>query len=301
MAGSKQVVGFTGIMTGPIKIDYGPKGTTSHFTVTESNNNVGALIAYYNYIIQFGASGTFLGCDVGLDGHTSPEVMSLEVSVPGLVNNIGNYLVELYFDSWELLSNESTDSIFNNPLITGSFGWMNDNDKVVLSYVATNGITIPQAVGTANGAVSAGTLPPPTVGGAGGKYIAPTDSRSIQIYTELLKGQSEFGRPSKVLRHTSYCSPGALYNASISGEEKIYTPAQLLSEVGSGWTYNLPPRLYSEIAAQPIQFAATTEAAYYTWGWKKTIGREPVLSNFMVERETEYALGLWSNLRYAPH
>lgn len=299
MAGNKQAIGWSGLTFGPIKIDYGPKGTTTHFTVSEANNNAAALINYYNYIIQFGASGTFLGLDKGVDSITSAEVMSLEVSFPGIPAGYG-FLSELLFDSWELLTNENTDSIFNNPLIVGSSGWMTDNDKVVLSYCATNGYTIAQSVATANAAISAGTLPAPESGGSGGLYIAPTDARSIQIYLEILKGQTEFGRPAKVLRHTSYCSAGNLYNSSIANEECIYTTAQLLTEVGSGWTYNLPPRLYSEIAAQPIQYAPTTEAAFYLWGWKKTVGREPVLSNFLVEREVEYALGLWSTLRYAP-
>jgi hypothetical protein len=298
MAGNLQGVGFSGLTVGPLKIDYGPKGMTSHYTV--SCLEIGPLQAYYNYIVQFGASGTFLGCDKGVDGVTTAETKSLEVSVPGLVANLGSVLSELFFDSWELLTNENTDSIFNNPLIVGSTGWMTDNDKVVLSYCATNGLTIAQSVSTANAAITAGTLPAPTTGGSAGKYQAPTDSRSKQIYLEILKGQTEFGRPSKVLRHVSYCSAGSLYNNSIDGEECIYTTAQLLSEAGSGWTYNLPPRLYSEIAAQPVQYAPATEAAFYTWGWKKTVGREPVMSNFIVEREVEYALGLWSNLRYQP-
>ncbi len=148
MAGSLQSIGFDGLTFGPIKIDYGPKGTTTHFTA--SCPTIGPLISYYNYIIQFGASGTFLGCDVGIDNVTSAETKSLEVSVPGLVNNLNRFLSELYFDSWELLTNENTDSIFNNPLIVGSSGWMTDNDKVVLSYVATNGLSIGDAVNLAN-------------------------------------------------------------------------------------------------------------------------------------------------------
>ena len=302
MAGTKQSGGFAGLTPGPIKIDYGPKGTTTHFTM--SCNTIGPLIAYYNYIIQFGASGTFLGCDVGIDGLLSAEVKSLEVSVPGLVNNLSLFLSELYFDSWELLTNESTDSIFNNPLIVGAAGWMNDNDKAVLSYVALKDVDIPAAVSAWN--TMAGLTPQgvhyPVTGGTGASpslYQNPSDARSVQIFTEIQKGQTEFGSPSKVLRHTSYCSAGSLYNTGIGFEECIYTPAQLLSEVGSGWTYNLPPRLYSEISAQPIQFAAPAEAPFYQWGWKKTVGREPVLSNFIVEREVEYSLGLWSSLKYA--
>jgi hypothetical protein len=304
MAGNKQTIGWRGLTPGPLKIDYGPKGTTSHFTMTVADNNVNALVAYYNYIIQFGASGTFLGCDVGIDGQTSAEVMSLEVSVPGLINNLGNVLTELYFDSWELLTNENTDSIFNNPLIVGSpGGWMTDNDKVVLSYLATNGGLLAEAVAECNYRCNSTpqSLPYPVTGGTGAtpsQYQKPSDARSKQIFLEIMKGQVEFSRPGKVLRHTSYCSAGALYNTGIGYEECIYTTPQLLTECGSGWTYSLPPRLYSEIAAQPIQHASAVEAAYYTFGWKKTVGREPVLSNFLVEREVEYVLGLWSNLRY---
>lgn len=288
---------FRGLTVGPLKIDYGPKGTTSHFTV--SCLTIAPLINYYNYIIQFGGSGTFLGCDVGADGTTGAETKSLEVSVPGLVNGLTSLLAELYFDAWELLTNENTDSIFANPLIVGASGWMTDNDKVVLSYVATQGGTVSEAVGASNAAVTAGTLTAPVAGGSAGKYVAPTDSRSKQIYLEILKGQTEFERPAYVLRHTSYCSAGALYNTSAANTEEIYSPAQLLTEVGSGWTYNLPPRLYSKIAGILFQIAPTTEATYYTWGWKKTIAREVVQANFMVEVETEYALALWSNLRYA--
>ena len=297
MAGNLQGVGFAGLTFGPIKIDYGPKGTTSHFTA--SCLTIGPLINYYNYVIQFGASGTFLGCDVGIDGVTSAEVKSLEVSVPGLVNNLGIALSELYFDSWELLTNENSDSIFNNPLIVGSSGWMTDNDKVVLSYVATQGGTVAEAVTACNAAITAGTLPAPTAGGSAGLYIAPTDARSKQIYLEILKGQVEFERPAYVLRHTSYCSAGALYNTNVSYTQCLYTPGQLLTECGSNWTYNLPPRLYSKISAIPYQYAPTTEASFYTWSWLKTISREVVQANFMVEISTEYSLNLWSSLRYA--
>ena len=158
MAGNKQSIGDGRLTFGPVKIDYGPKGTTTHFTVTCIT--LGPLIAYYNYIIQFGASGTFMGTDTGLDGSTTAADKALEVSFPGLPSGYGA-LSELLFDCWELLTNENTDSIFNNPLIVGSTGWMTDNDKVVLSYVATNGLTIPSAVSTANAAITAGTLPPP--------------------------------------------------------------------------------------------------------------------------------------------
>jgi len=297
MAGNLQSVGYHDLVFGPIVVDYGTKGCTTHFTV--KCDRLAPLISYYNYIIQFGASGTFAGCDVGHDGETSAEEKHLEVSLPGLVNNLGSVLNELYFDQWEMLSNECTDTIFANPLIVGVAGWMNDNDKVVLSRLSRDGGNISSAVASCNADLAAGTISAPASGGTGGGlYQAPTDARSKQILLEVLKGQTEYGRPTHVLRHTSYCSDRSTYNSTRSNVEKIYTPAQLLSEVGSGWTYPLPNRLYSEISSIPFQYAPGPEASYYTWGWKKTITREPVLSNFVVEVSTEYELNLWSNLRY---
>ena len=303
MAGYLNNRGYNIRTFGPLRIEYGPKGTTTHFTVTCPT--IQPLIEYYNYIVQAGASGDFLGLDVGSDGQTTAEVKSLSVSIPGLVNNLSEYIAELYFDQWELLTNESTESIFANPLIVGNssggIGWMNDNDKVVLSYMARNNCLMAEAVADCNAMVDATprSLNPPVSGGASGHYQGVSDARSIQIMLEIQKGQSEFENPTYVLRHTSYCSPNALYDSSVANAEKIYTPAQLLTEVGSGWTYNLPPRLYSKIAAIPIQYAPATEATYYTWGFLKRITREPQLSNFMIEVSTEYECGLWSNLRYA--
>jgi hypothetical protein len=306
MAGNLQNRGYNVLTFGPLKIDYGPKGTTSHFTVTCPT--IQPLINYYNYIVSFGASGTLEGADTGSDGVTSAEVKRLEVSIPGLVNGLENYIDELYFDTWELLTNEATESIFSNPLIVGNesggTGWMNDNDKVVLSYMARNNCTMAEAVSDLNAMVNATpqSLNPPISGGAAGspdQYQGVSDVRSIQIMLEIQKGQGEYENPTYVLRHTSYCSPTALYDSSIENVECIYTPAQLLTEVGSGWTYNLPPRLYSKIAQIPVRYPPLTEADYYVFGWLKRITREPQLSNFMISVETEYECNLWSNLRYA--
>lgn len=297
MAGNLQFVGYHDLVFGPIVVDYGTKGCTTHFSVTCSTSE--PLVNYYNYIIQFGACGTFHGLDFGHDGTTSAEEKRLEVSLPGLVNNIGSVINELYFDQWEMLSNENSDTIFANPLIVGSAGWMNDNDKVVLSRVAKKDENIYQAVAGVNQDLKDHILAAPASGGTGdGKYQVPTDSRSLQIYLELGKDQAQYGRPTHVLRHTSYCSDRSTYNSARSNVEKIYTPAQLLSEVSTGWTYPIPNRLYSEIAGIPFQYAPGSEASYYTWGWKKTITRSPVLANFIVEISTEYELNLWSNLRY---
>lgn len=282
------------LVFGPTRVDYSPKGNTTHFTVTCPT--LPPLITYYNYVIQFGATGTFHGLDYG-------ETRMLEVSVPGLTSVADGIIDELFFDQWDLLTNENSDTIFANPLLVGgSSPVVNYNAKCILSYCAQYGVKPAGAVFDLNAMIGAVvTAPTPSNGGsADSKFTTSTlNATHYQLYREILKGQVEYEKPTYVLRHTSYCSAGATYNTSTANTQKIYTTAQLLTEVGSGWTYNLPPRLYSKISGLPTELAPGEEAPYYTWGWLKKITREPVLANFMVEVSTEYELGLWSNLRYA--
>lgn len=293
MAGTLQFVGFNDLNFGPITINTGPTGTSSTFRV--DSPNVAALINYHNYVISHGANCKLTGIE-GSDTRT------LEVEVPGLTTFAAGLISELYFDRWELLTNESSDTIFANPLIVGgATPVLNYNDRVVLSRATRDGGTLADAIDNCNADITDGNLiaPNPTNGGTSdGKFQKPSSAAAAQLTIEVMKTQTEYERPTRVLRHTSYCSAGATYNSSVAGEELIYSPSQLLTEVGSGWTYNLPGRLYSKIASIPTQYAPANEATYYTWGWLKRFSREAVLANFMVEVSTEYVLDLWSNLRY---
>ena len=295
MPTSLQYIGFNGLNFRDFQVRTGPKGTTTHFTVTSPI--LASLINYQNYIQQFGATISANGLDGG-------DVRSLEVEVPGLTSTTVGIITELFFDQWELLTNESSDTIFANPLlVSGTAPVLNYNAKTILSRYARNGGTLAEAMGQANQDILSNgvTAPTPANGGtAGGKFTFTTfTAAQKQIALEVAKTQTEYERPTYVLRHTSYCSAGANYNAAAAHVMQIYTPGQLLTECGSGWTYNLPNRLYSKIAGINAQSAPGDEASYYTWGWLKKITREPVLANFMVEVSTEYELGLWSNLRYA--
>ena len=331
MAGYLKSIGFPQLTFGPMTVDYGPKGNTTHFEVTCTT--LAPLIAYYNSIVQYGATGTFHGLDVGLDGVTSSFEKKLTVSVPGIPNNLSGIISELYFDQWELLSNEGSDTVFADPLLMGgAMPVINYNAKVILSYVQQHGGTIQQAVAACNQNINYswpglpssdpfagytdGILQPPD-GALGGKLVEAGDTgdfwyqftldtftpAQIQLALEFAKGQTEYESPQYVLRHTSYCSPGSVYGVSVAdlNTETIYSTAQLLSECGTGWTYNLPARLYTRVSAAgaAVQFAAPEEAPFYTWGWLKRMTREPQLSNFMIEVNCEYVLALWSNLRYA--
>lgn len=296
MNGILQYLGDGSLKFSDFEVHSGPKGSTTHFRV--HSPNLAALVNYHNYVLQYGASVTFRGADAGGE-------RSLAIELPGLTSQTAGVLSELFFDQWELLTNEASDTIFANPLIVGGASPLLDyNGKTVLSKLALNGGTLVDAVNRANADLVAnnGNLTAPTTfngGTAAGQFQAPNSAAAKQLTLELLKGQAEYMKPTYVLRHTSYCSAGATYNGRIDGEMKIYSTGQLLSEVGSGWTFNLPQRLYSKIAAIQTQAAPGEEAAYYTWGWMKKITREPVLANFMVEVSSEYELALWSNLRYA--
>ncbi|MEN6533321.1 MAG: hypothetical protein ABFD89_06635 [Bryobacteraceae bacterium] len=295
MAGTLQYLGDATLKFKDFDVRSGPKGSTTHFRV--HSPSLAALTNYHNYILTYGASVTFRGCDGGED-------RSLDVELPGMSSVTAGVLSELFFDQWELLTNEATDTIFANPLIVGGVSPVLDyNGKTVLSKLALNGGSLVNAVNRCNAdLVSAGgNLTAPTVGNGGtadGKFQAPSSAAAKQLTLEILKGQTEYMKPTYVLRHTSYCSAGATYNANVAGSMLIYSTAQLLSEVSRGWTYNLPQRLNSKVAAIPYQSAPGEEASYYTWGWLKKITREPVLANFMVEVSSEYELALWSNLRY---
>ena len=319
MAGDLQGVGTDKLVFGPLQVLYGPKGCTTRYTVTCLK--IIPLINYYNVIKFYGAAGTFDGLDLGQDGITTAENKTLTVEFPGLLSATASVIGELFFDQWELITNETNDTIFDNQFIVGSNNpnvigtpILNYNDKVVLSRLARDGGTIADAITNCNTDITAGNLVAPVAGvgpygggTVGGQFQAPGLSSPLDAYggtapgqlaLEILKGQTEFENPTYVLRHTSYCNPTSIYNTSIEHTNQIYTPAQLLTEVGSGWTYNLPARLYSKISQIPFQYAPLAEQPYYQWGWLKKITREPVLANFMVEVSTEYELALWSTLRY---
>jgi hypothetical protein len=295
MAGPSTIqwVGTRAPLQRDFEVHLGPEGTTTRFRVTCPI--LDTLVALANYYTQFGAQVRFVGPDGGDD-------REIEVEIPGLTSTTFGVLSELFFDKWELISNEGSDSIFANPFLVGPNGVLNYNDKIVLSRLTLDGGTVAMAVTSCNADLAAGTLgpaPDDTDGGtADGQFQAPTAASSQQLAKMIQKGQTDYYTPQYVLRHTSYCSPGAIYNSSVSGQGLIYTTAQLLNEVELGWTYDLPPRLSSKIASIPIQVAPPDEAPYYQWGWLKKIGRETQMANFMIQVDIEYALALWSTLDY---
>lgn len=234
-----------------------------------------------------------------------------EYTLPGLPPDLVGIIPELFFDRWDLVANEQSDTIFANPRLIDTVNFpttaMNYNDRVVIARFIRDGRSLVDAIADCNADIDTGVLhaPAPGTGTYGGgtvdnKFQGPlVSSAAGQLYREACKGQSEYESPTPVLTHCSVVSPNSTYNNSIANSMCIYTPAQLLTEISSGWTYNCPLRLRSKISAYPARVANADEAAYYTWGWLKKVTRDSPQTNFMIEVSTEYILGLWSNLRYA--
>jgi hypothetical protein len=245
------------------------------------------LLAIVNQVQGWGASGKMV---------FSQEKPSLEYELVGVPSNLTGTLSELFFDDWQMQIDDLTNTIFANTII-GT--WLSYNDRMVLQrYMKLGSSTALQDVVTSlNTDVTAGVLTPPA---GASTFSAPASTAyQQQIFKQIDKDQTEFLDPLPVLHHTSVCSPGSTYNVSRANEMCIYTPAQLLSEVGSGWTNNLPPRLYSQISSYPYRYAPADEASYFTWGWLKTRATQGTQTNFMVEVHQEYKLNLWPNIYYA--
>lgn len=240
------------------------------------------LLAILNQVQGWGASGKMV---------FSAEKPSLEYELVGVPQNLTGVLSELYFDDWQMQNDDLTNTIFANTILGAGLSY---NDRMVLQrYMKLGSATImSDVVASLNADVAAGILT--------GTFSAPSSTAYIQqIFKQIDKDQTEFLDPLPVLTHTTVCSPGASYNVTRANEMCIYTPAQLLTEVGSGWTYNLPGALYSQISSFPYRSAPADEAAYYTWGWLKTRATQSTMTNFMVERHQEYKLNLWPNTYYA--
>lgn len=246
---------------------------------------------------------------------------SLEYELPGVPSNLP--VTELFFDDWQMQIDDLTNTIFTNTVLGSNLLY---NDRMVLQRYMKLGsstsiedvvislnvdVNATDAAGNASPAI---TPPNPTNGGSAttgptGYYQFQQPSAAngafynlaAEVFKMIDKDQTEFLDPLPVLHHTTACSPGATYNATRANEMCIYTTAQLLSECGSGWTYNLPGRIYSELAAFPTRTAPPDEAAFFTWGWLKTRQTQATQTNFMIEVHQEYKLNLWPNIYYALH
>jgi hypothetical protein len=257
--------------------------------------NTAALLSLVALAQSQGATGDFT---------VDPVLSTLETETPiqGITIN-GVAIAEYVFDQWEIETNESSESVFGDPRVQAN---ISSNDRAVIARAIADRCSLGQAAsriglgtndqGNPGDNIGANWPSPVTT------FVAPTAGQSLQLYNEMMKMQDAWGPFTYVLRHTSNTNAQSTYNVADNNVNQIYTTAQLLSEVQSGflWTYPIPSRLVTKILNIPVQYAETNEAAYYLWGWKKSASREQINAQFRVDIVTEYVLALWSTIRYAP-
>ena len=269
--------GTLGPITKPFTVRFDPRaGQTLSL---KNTGDTSVLLALAAMAESQGASGELV---------VSPVLSELttETPVQGVIIN-GVLIPEYVFDQWEIETNETSESVFGDPLVQAN---ISAGDRAVIARAIADGKTLAEAVTVVNADL-------------GTSYTVPTAGNSLQLYNEMMKQQDAWGPFTYVLRHTSNVNAQSTYNVADNWINYIYTTSQLLSEVNNSfnWTYPIPSRLVTKINNIPIQYAASDEAAYYLWGWKKSASREQINAQFRVDIVTEYVLALWSTIRYPIH
>lgn len=179
-------------------------------------------------------------------------------------------------DVWQLVGNEESRDIFSHPTILG----LTTGDQVAIVRQHLEWKDPPDAAFADDG-----------ISGLAGGPVQ-------KFYSLNLRGTTDYRRQQYVLRHTTNAPNRWNSNISDFGIDRIYTPAQLLSEVqNSGlWVVPIPGRLAYKIANIPFP----TFQPDYLWGWLKGASTETTAANNRVEINTEYVLEQWSTALYQP-
>lgn len=275
--------GTLGPITKPFTVRFDPRA--GQILGLKNTGDISVLLALAALAEAQGATGELV---------VSPVLSELTTETPiaGITIN-GVLIPEYVFDLWEMETNETSETIWSNPLIKANVSY---NDQAVIARAQADGSSLAAAAAvlTAEG-TGANWTPPITT------FTVPTAGLPLQIYSMLQKNQDAWGPFTYVLRHTSNVNPNSTYNTADFNVNHLYTFAQLLSEVQSTslWTYPIPARLVTKINNIPTQSVPANEANYYLWSWKKSASREQLNAQFRVDIVTEYVLALWPTTLYA--
>lgn len=213
----------------------------------------------------------------------SPVLSELEIVSPEVEPGGGNLVVT---DKWEVVGNEITKSAYENDWSLAIEALAAGVEKNVLGnvrrqvdeYNKSNGVY----TFTSNVGVIAGT---------------DVDYWAGRLFDLIIRDQTSYLTGQYVLRHTTNCSASYGGNISDSNVFKIYTTAQLLSEVQDAtlWIQPMAGRLVTKIGAIP----APDDRTGYQWGWLKKPSTEALTPDNRIEITTEYWLEQWSTYLYA--
>lgn len=197
---------------------------------------------------------------------------------------------EYTLDAWDLDGNEERFDLFSHPTIIDIFGPYS-------SYSGWQNFT------SLKGDLEDNTDPQDLYNALTGGGISPDDAATVvRFYLLYLRGTTEYENDTDgtgyVLKHTTNVSNKWTVNIADVNVGRIYTTAELLSEVSDSslWINPLDARRQYKIANIP----AASPQENYLWGWKKTRSTEGTAANNRVNINTNYTLALWSTDLYQP-
>lgn len=177
---------------------------------------------------------------------------------------------ELAVDTWQLLASEETKDIKSHP------------------QVLTMHLADPSLLPAVLQAIEDKT----------GDTLAFEDNAvAMELFNLLSIGFTSYAVSRFVLRHTTNVSNRYASNVADGNVERIYTTAQLVSEISNGgfWLFPCPGRLIAKING--IENQNLGEG--FTWGWRKLASTETTAAGNRIDISTEYWLGSWNtNLLY---
>lgn len=181
---------------------------------------------------------------------------------------------EVTSDNWQLVGNEITEDIRRHPNIAALPDTGVDSRKAV--YDAFHDYE-------SNQEAFVSTITP--------------GSTAEKLFNLLKRGTTSYVIGQYVLRHTTNVGNGYSANVSDTNVERVYTTAQLVTEISSVslWRFPCPGRLVYKI--QNIQPQFTTDSELL-WGWRKLPSTETTAANNRVDISTEYVLYGWAKLLY---
>jgi len=202
-------------------------------------------------------------------------------------------------DTWQLLGNAVQFELFYHPEFTATvekyFGTNVDAAAQAIGKLREQIQKLEEGQGTIAELWSAPIFTSAGVSSEDKQFIA----RLILLY---LRGTESFDNDAYgggyVLRHTTNAPNRWAANVADLNVGKIYTTAQLLSEVqnSSDWVFPMPGRLAYKLANIP----APTAHNNHLWGWKKSRSTECNAANNRIDISTEYTLEQWSTDLYPP-
>lgn len=174
-------------------------------------------------------------------------------------------------DTWQLLCNELQNDIRMHPLVMTAAaaepGMLGQVEKDVESF--KNNETVSPAY-----------------------YASRTTARLL--FNLLIRNVTHYAASQYVLRHTCNVSNAYIGMTTEDGLDRIYTTAELITEITTGWTFPCPLRLRTKI--QSISTAVSTlggSHADYAWGWLKKGATETTSANNRVDISNEYWFAEW--------